>query len=190
MPCCPRRRFANAAAISQAAVTAGHSRFFSIDRARLTAAAERVTGVTRRRYPDLAIPYHSRWRHFEAGGIDRRGELGRALAGRAPAERARAQIDLAVISVLLDAGAGPAWSYVEAESGQRFTRSEGLGVASFRAFMQGAFAASRRIRGASMHRRSPPWTRRSSRCCSRQATPILWWASKAAPRCCAAWAAL
>jgi len=125
-----------------AAVTAGHSRFFSIDRARLTAAAERVTGVTRRRYPDLAIPYHSRWRHFEAGGIDRRGELGRALAGRAPAERARAQIDLAVISVLLDAGAGPAWSYVEAESGQRFTRSEGLGVASFRAFMQGAFAAS------------------------------------------------
>ena len=98
--------------------------------------------VTRRRYPDLAIPYHSRWRHFDAGGVDRRGELDRALLGCSPAERARAQIDLAVVSVLLDAGAGPAWGYVEAESGQRFTRSEGLGVASFRAFMQGAFAAT------------------------------------------------
>jgi hypothetical protein len=125
-----------------AAVTAGHSRFFNVDRARLTNAAERVADVTRRRYPDLAIPYHSRWRHFEAGGVDRRGELERALAESSPAERARAQIDLAVVSVLLDAGAGPAWSYVEAESGQRFTRSEGLGVASFRAFMQGTFAAT------------------------------------------------
>jgi hypothetical protein len=125
-----------------AAVTAGHSRFFSIDRARLPAAAERVAEVTRRRYPDLAIPYHSRWRHFEAGGVNRRDELERALAGSSPAERARAEIDLAVVSVLLDAGAGPAWSYAEAESGQRFTRSEGLGVASFRAFMQGAFAAA------------------------------------------------
>ena len=44
-------------------------------------------------------------------------------------------------SVLLDAGAGAAWSFVEAESGQRFTRSEGLAVASFRAFMRGAFSA-------------------------------------------------
>jgi hypothetical protein len=104
-----------------AAVTAGRSRFFAIDRASLTKAAARAADVTRRRYPDLAIPYHSRWRHFEAGGLDRRGELERALSDRAPAERARAQIDLAVISVLLDAGAGPAWGYVEAESGQRFT---------------------------------------------------------------------
>jgi Protein of unknown function (DUF1688) len=125
-----------------AAVTAGRSRFFHIDRTRLPAAAGRVAEVTRRRYPDLAIPYHSRWRHFDAGGVDRRGELDRALLGCSPAERARAQIDLAVVSVLLDAGAGPAWGYVEAESSQRFTRSEGLGVASFRAFMQGAFAAT------------------------------------------------
>jgi hypothetical protein len=125
-----------------AAVTAGRSRFFRIDRARLPAAAERVAEVTRRRYPALAIPYHSRWRHFDTGGVDRRGELERALEPNSPAERARAHIDLAVVSVLLDAGAGPAWGYIEAESGQRFTRSEGLGVASFRAFMQGAFSAT------------------------------------------------
>jgi hypothetical protein len=43
----------------------------------------------------------------------------------------------------MDAGAGAAWSFVEAESGQRYTRSEGLAVATFRAFMRGAFSARR-----------------------------------------------
>jgi hypothetical protein len=126
-----------------AAVGAGKSRHFRIDRDRLDACAERVAAVTRRRFPRLDIPYHSRWRHFEAGSVDRRAALDRALAGRTVAERARAQIDLAVISVLLDAGAGPAWGYVEAETGVRYTRSEGLGVASFHAFMSGAFSAGR-----------------------------------------------
>jgi hypothetical protein len=132
-----RARCANIAA----AVAAGHSRSFVLDRQRLPVAAARVADVTRRRYPNLAIPYHSRWRHFESGGVDRRGELERALAGRSPVEQARARIDLAVVSVLLDAGAGPSWAYVEAPTGQRFARSEGLGVASFRAFMAGAFSA-------------------------------------------------
>jgi hypothetical protein len=48
-------------------------------------------------------------------------------------------IDLTVVSVLLDAGAGSDWSYLE--RGQRFTRSEGLGVASFRAFGGGLFSS-------------------------------------------------
>ena len=126
-----------------AAVMAGQSRHFRIDRARLDDTAALVAAVTRRRYPDLDVPYHSRWRHFETGGIDRKAELDRALAGRGVADRARAHIDLTVASVLLDAGAGAAWSFVEAESGQRYTRSEGLAVASFRAFMRGAFSARR-----------------------------------------------
>ena len=125
------------------AALAGRTRHFRVDRSRLDVAAQTVVGVTRRRYPTLDIPYHSRWRHFEAGGIDRNAGLTRALAGRDAAASARARIDLAVVSVLLDAGAGTAWSYVERESGQRFTRSEGLGVASFRAFTAGAFSAHR-----------------------------------------------
>jgi hypothetical protein len=116
-----------------AAVSAGESRHFRIDRARLGAAASYVARITRERYPELAIPYHSRWRHFEAGGVDRRALL--------PSDP-RAQIDLVVVSVLLDAGAGPSWSYLEEATGQRLTRSEGLGVASFRAFADGAFSAS------------------------------------------------
>ena len=133
-----RERCGNVAA----AVAAGRSRHFRIDRSRLPHAAECVAAVTRERYPDLAIPYHSRWRHFEAGGVDRRAELAHALRGRTPAERGRALVDLAVVSVLLDAGAGAAWGFVEAETGRRFTRSEGLGVASFRAFVGGAFSAT------------------------------------------------
>ncbi|MET0204070.1 MAG: URC4/urg3 family protein [Casimicrobiaceae bacterium] len=126
-----------------AAALAGRTRHFRVDRSQLDAAAQIVADVTRRRYPALDIPYHSRWRHFEAGGVDRNAELARSLAGRDAAASARARIDLAVVSVLLDAGAGPAWGYVERESGQRYTRSEGLGVASFRAFVAGAFSSRR-----------------------------------------------
>ncbi|MCJ0763360.1 URC4/urg3 family protein [Variovorax terrae] len=120
---------------------AGQSAWFAVDDAALDGAAAQVAAVTRARYPHLRIPYHSRWRHFEAGGIDRRAELDRQLGDAHPSERARAYIDLAVVSVLLDAGAGPQWRYAEPASGQSFTRSEGLGVASFHAFMAGMFSS-------------------------------------------------
>jgi hypothetical protein len=124
------------------AVEAGRSKHFRIDRSRLPAAARAVAEVTHRRYPDLAIPYHSRWRHFDAGGVRRKGELDRRLAGVDVAERLRAHIDLAVVSVLLDAGAGAAWRYREPGTIDDYTRSEGLGIASFLAFLGGAFSAS------------------------------------------------
>ncbi len=108
-------------------------------------AAALVAEITRARYPDLKIPYHSRWRHFEAGNLDRAGKLSRKLADCTPVEKARAQIDLALVAVLLDAGAGPQWHYLEAETrdrpAQSFSRSEGLGVASFHAFMAGLFSS-------------------------------------------------
>src|SRR5207248_78619 len=56
------------------------------------------------------------------------------------AEAARARLDLAVVSVLLDAGAGPGWVYREAETGQVVGRSEGLAVASLRAMQAGLFS--------------------------------------------------
>jgi hypothetical protein len=115
----------------------GHSAWFSVDDVALAAAATEVADVTRVRYPDLNIPFHSRWRHFEAGGIDRRAGVGIGLD-------AHAMIDLAVVSVLLDAGAGADWHYDEAASGQRFARSEGLGVASWHAFTTGLFSSDAR----------------------------------------------
>jgi hypothetical protein len=52
-------------------------------------------------------------------------------------------VDLTVVSVLLDAGAGADWKYVEPATGQTFTRSEGLGVASFHAFTSGLFSSDK-----------------------------------------------
>ncbi|TQC47433.1 DUF1688 family protein [Rhodococcus sp. WS4] len=133
----------------------GESRWFSVDDDALQTAAAEVVDVTTVRYPDLEIPFHSRWRHFEAGGVDRRAELDARLAGLDAPARARAMIDLAVVSVLLDAGAGPDWQYHEEPSGQRFTRSEGLGVASWHAFLGGLFSSDAvhplRVDAAGLH---------------------------------------
>jgi hypothetical protein len=116
----------------------GETAHFRVAPERLGEVAQFVADVTRRRYPDLAVPPHSRWRHFTVGGVDR----ARLVApGADPAETARAKLDLAIVSVLLDAGAGPGWRYREAETGQVFARSEGLAVASFRAMQCGLFSA-------------------------------------------------
>jgi len=122
-------------------VEAGASPHFTLDRTRLDAVAGRVAALTRERFPDGQIPFHSRWRHFEAGGVDRKAELDDCIHDRTTVGMARARIELALVSVLLDAGAGPDWRYAERESGQSFARSEGLGVASFRAFLAGRFSS-------------------------------------------------
>jgi hypothetical protein len=116
-------------------------RHFSVDLARLDDAAAYVASVVRGAYPDLRIPHHARWRHFAAGGIDRWGPLGAALADLGAAEVARARVELCVASVLLDAGAGADWRYIEPGTGLVLARSEGLAVASLRAFEAGLFAA-------------------------------------------------
>jgi hypothetical protein len=130
------------AAITRA-VSEGRSAYFMLERARLDDAAALVERVTRATYPELRIPYHSRWRHLEAGGRHRKRELDVLLDGRSTAEQARAHIDLTVVSVLLDAGAGTRWKYVDGESGQSYSRSEGLAVATFNAFVRGAFSSQR-----------------------------------------------
>ena len=123
-------------------VAAGESAHFTLDTDRLPAVAQRVATLTRSRHPDLtAIPPHSRWRHFEAGGVDRKAVLDARLGVRSAAAVARARIELTLVSVLLDAGAGAEWRYLEAGTGQSFARSEGLGVATFHAFMAGRFSS-------------------------------------------------
>ena len=111
---------------------------FVLDARRLGAAADYVAGEVRRNYPSLDIPFHSRWRHFEAGGIDRITPL---LDGIDGPERARIRFDLAVTSVLLDAGAGAAWRWTEPGTRLELARSEGLGVASLHLFASGALSS-------------------------------------------------
>lgn len=121
---------------------AGDLSHFRVEPARLDATADYVIEVIRERYPSLVIPFHSRWRHFNAGGVDRWAALSGEFDDRVTTrERARIRFDLAVTSVLLDAGAGSRWAYCEAASATRYTRSEGLAVACFDAFRGGLFSA-------------------------------------------------
>jgi hypothetical protein len=124
-------------ALVLAAAERGETRHFRVVSEKLGEVARRIADITRRRYPDLAVPFHSRWRHFDVGGIDRD-----ALAAPKAdtAEKARARLDLAIVSVLLDAGAGPDWRYREAETGLVLARSEGLAVAGLRAMQAGLFS--------------------------------------------------
>lgn len=113
---------------------------FHVDLAAMENATARVVAEIRANYPDLDVPFHSRWRHFEFDGIDFWAERASRHSLDGPALAAAAG-DLAVVSVLLDAGAGPDWSYTDTETGRRLGRSEGLALASLRLFESGMLSA-------------------------------------------------
>jgi hypothetical protein len=114
---------------------------FRIDLQRLDAATDLVQATTLRRYPTLDIPFHSRWRHFVINGEDRWAAAVRSKTW-SPGERARAEFDLAIVSVLLDAGAGTRWRYRDPVTGTSVGRSEGLALASLAMFLGGAFSSN------------------------------------------------
>lgn len=120
---------------------AGRLAHFSLHAERLDACAAEVVATIRAAYPDLQVPPHARWRHFVLGGRDRWGEAAAGL-DLDPMERARIECELAVVSVLLDAGAGPAWRYRDPADGAVFARSEGLALASLHLFLAGAFGGA------------------------------------------------
>ena len=128
---------------------AGRLAHFTLAEDQLDPLADLVVAVTRESYPDGAVPYHSRWRHFTiAGGesdappVDRFAHLYGAfeLTG---AERGRARVELAIVSVLLDAGAGEHWRYTLLD-GRTLGRSEGLAIASLDLVANGGFSTALR----------------------------------------------
>lgn len=108
--------------------------FFAIDESRLEATADEVEKVVRTAYPNLQIPSHSRLRHL--------GDTPTLLASWScdATEKARRLVDLVTVSVLLDAGAGKAWSYIAAD-GFSYKSSEGLAMASLDLFSDGFFSS-------------------------------------------------
>jgi hypothetical protein len=114
---------------------------FRIDLGRLDAAADLVVTAIKTNYPTLDVPFHSRWRHFVTHGFDRHADLAKDFTDNIA--RARADFDLAIVSVLLDAGAGPHWHYRDPVTGSRFARSEGLALASINMFARGDFSSRR-----------------------------------------------
>ncbi|HEY9648357.1 MAG TPA: URC4/urg3 family protein [Chroococcidiopsis sp.] len=114
---------------------------FRCDLTQLQPTADYVLDVIRESYPDLNVPFHSRWRHFEVDRVSRLALLAEPLKGLDAVEQARIKFDLAVTSVLLDAGAGATWRYREADTGLTFQRSEGLAIASVHLFVAGGFSS-------------------------------------------------
>lgn len=119
--------------------------FWEVDDTALPAVVDFVLSLIARDYDNEAtrIRPHGRWGHFLAAGTDRISPLLAAWReeGTDESEICRRMIDLTLISVLLDAGAG-SWEYTEPGSGTKIGRSEGLAVASLHMFKEGIFSSS------------------------------------------------
>jgi hypothetical protein len=91
-----------------------------------------------------SIPPHGRWQHFEVGNVPRITDLIKSWkeGGADDLEVTRRLIDLFFVSVLLDAGAGDHWRYVEPGTEREYERSEGIAVASLYMFKSLNFTAT------------------------------------------------
>ena len=117
---------------------------FDVDLSKFPDAADYVVSIIKRDFEGdySSIPPHGRWQHFEVGGRPRITQLLQSWPTSVDnTERTRRLIDLFLVSVLLDAGAGTAWSYKSKESSKVYSRSEGLAVASLEMFKAGAFSS-------------------------------------------------
>jgi hypothetical protein len=123
-----------------AAAERGELENFILHFDKLAGAAAFVAQVIREHYPSLQVPLHARWRHFRLGGVDLWPVIAAARRWPDSETKARAAFDLAIVSVLLDAGAGPDWRYRDGATGLQVARSEGLAIASLRMFESGAFS--------------------------------------------------
>ncbi|KAM3430128.1 hypothetical protein NHJ13734_007889 [Beauveria thailandica] len=122
---------------------------FDVDMAKFPDVVTFVSGLIKRDYdaPFTTIPGHGRYQHFCVAGRDRIADLLSTWPSTVDnTERCRRLIDLFLISVLLDAGAGSSWSYKSNENGKVYRRSEGLAIASLEMFkaVSARYPASKR----------------------------------------------
>lgn len=119
---------------------------FSLDETKLDAVVDFVAAIILRDYRDVSrdVPPHGRWRHFlPAGSVEATLLEPMQQLGWSRIDSARTVIDLFVVSVLLDAGAGSSWKYRRTGlTGELAAvgRSEGLAMASMDMFLRGLFS--------------------------------------------------
>jgi len=114
-----------------------------INEKKMAIAAKYVVNCIEKYHPDKNIPMHSRFRHFDKEEISFLNETWKA-ANIMKNERVKRLIDLATVSVLIDAGAGSNWNYTK-PNGEQKGRSEGLASASFQMFLSGLFSSDTAI---------------------------------------------
>ncbi|KAJ4423789.1 hypothetical protein N0V82_001528 [Gnomoniopsis sp. IMI 355080] len=120
-------------------------RHFDVDMGKFPEVVSFVASIIRRDYdaPFTSIPGHGRHQHFCVGGRDRIAHLLSTWDNIDNTEKCRRLIDLFLVSVLLDAGAGTEWSYKSTENGRIYRRSEGIAVASLEMFKTGIFSGNK-----------------------------------------------
>jgi hypothetical protein len=122
---------------------------FSVDLTKLDPVVDTILSLIKRDYPagPSDIPMHSRWRHFCTAPISSPSDTSGKKridvlieewkqSGTDMKEIVKRLLDLFVVSVLLDAGAGPGWKFTTKEGGL-YNRSEGLAMASLELFLGG-----------------------------------------------------
>ncbi|KAJ1719245.1 hypothetical protein LPJ53_005958 [Coemansia erecta] len=139
-----RQRASSVYALGQS----GKLQHFTLDESKLGTVADYVVSLIARDHGTLsAVPPHGRWRSYNVSIAGASRDLVSEMAQEWRAqgvdawECARRTVDLFVVSVLIDAGAGSRWAYEDREAG-RLTRTEGLGFAALRMFQAGAFSSS------------------------------------------------
>lgn len=95
-------------------------------------------------HPLKKIPMHSRFRHFEDHEIKKLTDSWSNI-NISKKESVKRLIDLATISVLIDAGTGSNWKYIK-PNGEQKNRSEGLAAASYQMFISGIFSSDHAIK--------------------------------------------
>ncbi|PHH65644.1 hypothetical protein CDD81_1730 [Ophiocordyceps australis] len=116
---------------------------FDVDLNKFPDVVRFVSGLIKRDHdaPLTNIPGHGRYQHFCVGGRDRIAQmLSTWPINVDKAERCRRLVDLFLVSVLLDAGAGNQWKYKSSENDRLYRRSEGLAIASLDMFKAGLFS--------------------------------------------------
>ncbi|KAJ2334855.1 hypothetical protein GGI00_001655 [Coemansia sp. RSA 2681] len=127
----------------------GKLKHFEFDEGKIESVADYVVSLLERDYGTIdKVPTHGRWRSYCLaidGSEAKRDLVSEHVAqwkasGTSDWECARRVIDLFVVSVLIDAGAGSKWRYTDKLG--VFERTEGLGIAALRMFESGVFSSS------------------------------------------------
>ncbi|KAH8890189.1 DUF1688-domain-containing protein [Thozetella sp. PMI_491] len=119
---------------------------FDVDMRKFSDVATFVANIIKRDYdaPFHTIPPHGRHQHFAVGGRDRIAHLLSTFPEDVDnSEKCKRMIDLFLVSVLLDAGAGTKWTFKSAENGRMYRRSEGIAIASLEMFKAGLFSGNK-----------------------------------------------
>lgn len=118
---------------------------FDVDMRKFPDVVSFVANIIKRDYdaPFTTIPGHGRYQHFGVGGRDRIAHMLATWPEEVDnTEKCKRLLDLFLVSVLLDAGAGTEWKYKSVENGRIYRRSEGIAVATLDMFKAGLFSGT------------------------------------------------